>query len=96
MVALDFSIMICVCPNNSKADKSEVAQTGFVDLVQAFKNKCVPSSIEDKEAQYGNIEDATHIYARATDVFDQMQKSRAFSAALKAQKDAKSGKSDSE
>lgn len=84
------------CPYDSKADKSEVAQTGFVDLVQAFKNKCVPSSIEDCEAQYGNIEDATHIYARATDVFDQMQKSRAFSAALKAQKEAKSGKSDPE
>lgn len=74
--------MFCDCPNDKRADICEVQQHVAIDLVEAFKNKCLPSMINDEDLQFGNIHDASNIAGRASDVFEAMQQNRAFSEAL--------------
>lgn len=89
MVDLDFNSYGCFSFYDEKHDKSQVSQTGYIDLVEAFKNHCVPSAVGDSEVEYGNIESATNVANRADDVFDQIQKNRAFSAKLSEAKSKK-------
>lgn len=53
-------------------DVAEVSQTGFVDLVDAFANHSVPSTIEADDTQFNNVDDPSAIMRKPKDVFDAM------------------------
>lgn len=54
-------------------DVAEVSQNGFVDLVTAFANHSVPSTIEADDSQFNNVDDPSTILRKPKDVFDAMQ-----------------------
>lgn len=53
-------------------DVAEVSQNGFVDLVTAFANHSVPSTIEADDSQFNNVDNPSDIMRKPKDVFDAM------------------------
>lgn len=66
--------MIVSCVNyNSIKDIQPVEPFGFISLVDAFNNSCIPAGIEDSSDSYNDIEDPSTIVGKPSDVFEAMR-----------------------
>lgn len=54
-------------------DIKPVSQTGFIDLVSAYQNNCVPSQLPNSESDYNGIEEPESILGKPSDVFEAME-----------------------
>lgn len=54
-------------------DIAPVDQNGYIDLVQAFEDRVIPSDISGGELEFTDCEDTDSLLPRAEDVFDQIQ-----------------------
>lgn len=62
--------MICECKFNPVTDIMAVEPFGFVNLIEAVDNGCVPSFISNTEDNYNDIEDPSTILGKPRDVFE--------------------------
>ncbi len=77
------------CLYDEKKDLNPVAQNVAIDLADALKNHVIPNQVSEGSLQYTNIESPANIAGRPSDVFEAMEGNKAFSKAVKAQKEAK-------
>lgn len=77
------------CVYDEKKDLNPVAQNVAIDLADALKNHVIPNQVSEGSLQYTNIESPANIAGRPLDVFEAMEGNKAFSKAVKAQKEAK-------
>lgn len=55
---------------NPERDVQAVEQFGFVDLVSALANNCIPSDAVGVDSKFNGIDEPGSIMNRARDVFD--------------------------
>ena len=58
------------CVYNPLCDRSAVEPFGYVNLVEAVENGTVPSSINNVESEYNDIEDPSTIIGKPGDIFE--------------------------
>ena len=58
------------CVYNPQCDICAVEPFGYVNLVEAVENGTVPSSINNVEAQYNDIDDPRTIIGKPGDIFE--------------------------
>ena len=62
--------MLCICKYNPLADLSPVSQTGYINLSECLANNVVPTTIDNEEVAYNQIEDPNEILGSPKDVFE--------------------------
>ena len=62
--------MYCECKFDPIKDSMAVEPFGFVNLIEAVENGCVPSFISNVEDNYNGIEDPSTIMGKPRDVFE--------------------------
>lgn len=62
--------MYCEVKYNPDCDIMAVEPFGFVNLIEAVDNGCIPSSISNIEENYNGIEDPSTILGKPRDVFE--------------------------
>lgn len=62
--------MYCECKFNPVTDIMAVEPFGFVNLIEAVDNGCVPSFVSNTEDNYNDIEDPSTILGKPRDVFE--------------------------
>lgn len=70
-------VRICPPPEypdvyDKRRDKSEVSQSGYLDLCQAFENNSVPADIAQDDASYNDVDDPSKVIGKPKDAFDMM------------------------
>lgn len=58
------------CVYNPMCDRFAVEPFGYVNLVEAVENGTVPSSINNVESEYNDIEDPSTIIGKPGDIFE--------------------------
>lgn len=58
------------CVYNPMCDRCAVEPFGYVNLVEAVENGTVPSSINNVESEYNDIEDPSTIIGKPGDIFE--------------------------
>lgn len=61
---------ITECKYNPEVDMKPVDPFGFIDLKDAFVNKCVPSQVGESDSDYNGIDDPSSILGVPSDIFD--------------------------
>ena len=61
------------CKFNPERDLKEVEPFGFVDLKNAFVERCVPSQVGESESDYNGIDNPESILGKPSDVFDALR-----------------------
>lgn len=61
------------CFFNPARDLKEVEPFGFIELKNAFVERCVPSQIGESESDYNGIDNPESILGRPSDVFDALR-----------------------
>lgn len=68
----------------SRVDREEVDQFGFIDLRQAFLTGSIPGDLEVDAESFNGVDDPNSIGERPSDVFDGFRKIEAVAAARSA------------
>lgn len=61
------------CTFNPECDLKEVEPFGFVDLKNAFVERCVPSQVGESDSDYNGIDNPDSILGKPADVFDALR-----------------------
>lgn len=62
--------MVITCTYNKERDLSPVSQTGFINLSECLANNVVPTTVENEEVAYNQIDDPSEILGTPSDVFE--------------------------
>ena len=71
------------CIFNPERDLKDVEPFGFVDLKDAFVNRCVPSQVGESDSDYNGIDNPESILGKPADVFDALRASEILEKAAK-------------
>lgn len=63
-------MVVTECNFDPVKDLKAVEQFGFVDLKEAWVNRCVPSQVGESDADYNGIDNPASILGMPSDVFD--------------------------
>lgn len=77
-------MVIKSCKYDPVRDLKDVEPFGFVDLKNAFVERCVPSQVGESDADYNGIENPESILGKPSDVFEALDTAAALEKAAAA------------
>lgn len=66
-------MIVVKCVFDTERDLKEVEPFGFIDLKNAFVERCVPSQVGESDSDYNGIDNPESILGKPSDVFDALR-----------------------